>query len=200
MSKKDWSPEQLKWLEDFNKWGLPHPLVDNRPMPSNTIQEEYKENKEEVIQMYCRAHGSENSHYQKEWVIKEYCNKQNITFYYYRKVKNCCRPMWREWKVEGPRSKVMMMAHDLEDFIDNEWRAEEEAREQFFSSHREKMIERPPFKPWTQKEIEETIKLCECTEETLKAYHKRLVAGAEEALRLDAEHRSKKSKPKKRSR
>lgn len=74
------------------------------------------------MEMYARSYCTENEHFLLEYEIRKYCKSNDIIIHYYRKIKTGHQPCWREWKVSGDRGKVLKLAEEFKDEIDNEWR------------------------------------------------------------------------------
>ena len=76
--------------------------------------------KPKIEQLYGRSYLTEDEHDFAEQEIKNFCTEYDLHFFYYRKLKNGHEPMWREFKIEGPRG--LLKKFEQEFCIDNGWR------------------------------------------------------------------------------
>ena len=71
-----------------------------------------------TIQMYCKVYSTENEHYIFHDMVLEFCKKNGLTLHYYRELKEGHVPMFREFKVEGPRGAVLKLKETFKDDIE----------------------------------------------------------------------------------
>jgi len=63
---------------------------------------------------YFRLYLTENEHYIVEGYLKDFCQKNNLEFIYYRTLKNGHVPCVREIKVKGERWKIEKFLWDYD--------------------------------------------------------------------------------------
>lgn len=75
-------------------------------------------NKPPRDQIYGRAYLDEEEHVLCEEEIKKFCFDNRIKFMYYRTLKYDHHPMWREFKLEGPRSILRKFDDEFCKFVE----------------------------------------------------------------------------------
>jgi len=79
---------------------------------------------QKIEQCYGRAYLTESEHSFAEDEIRKFCVQHKLRFFYYRQLKHGHQPMWREFKIEGPRGLLKKFDDEFctLKIIDNSWR------------------------------------------------------------------------------